>query len=405
MSKENNLSEYYRRASFSLKLMRYIVLIMFIVFIITIMFSMRNTITVDNIQYLMKYADFYNPVTTQATAEFSISSSSDSSFHSMRNNLAVVSKNGIGMYDFSGRKLFNYGFSYSSPAAVCDDRNILVYDIEGTEISIFNTFSRLYTQKFPYSVKAAAINQNGFAVVTNEKSYRSGVIVFNDKYKEIFRWMSPDMFVTAVELHKSASKVVYSAVTTHDGAYKSTIYIYDTITGNIENQVLINDELPVAIKYSLAGDKIVVFTDSMIRFYTETLQEIATHKYNQSKILNFTIENDSVVITESTSISGNSVQISAFDFDGKKFFSDRIPIKINDISMGENILYAIGDQQLFAYEFSQDNTVNKHIFDTGSNFKTIIADSENRYIIANSKKVLRGEISSNTKNSKDDSKK
>lgn len=402
MSNQNKPSEYYQKASFALKITRYCVLLLFITFIIIVMFTMRSSITLDNLQYLMKYADFYDPVSSQEDAEFSISTTTDSSFFALRNNLAVVSRNGIGMYDFSGRKLFNYGFSYSSPAAVCDDRNILVYDIEGTEISIFNSFSRLYTQKFPNSVKAAAINQNGFAVITSEKSYRSGVIVFNDNYKEIFRWMSSDMFLTAVELDKTASKVICSAVKANDGAYETVIYMYDTTNGTVLHQLQLADELPVAIKYSSLGDKIIVVTDSMIYFCSDQLNINSSYKFNQSKINNYVIENDSIVISENTSVSGNSMQVFAFDFNGKQFFTDKLPIKINDLSMSSDVLYAVGDEQLYAYKLGKDNNFNKYIFNTNSNFKTVLSDSENRFILANSKIVSRGSINSNSNNSKDD---
>ena len=140
----------------------------------------------------------------------------------------------------------------------------------------------------------------------------------------------------------------------------------------------------------------------MIYFCSDQLNINSSYKFNQSKINNYVIENDSIVISENTSVSGNSMQVFAFDFNGKQFFTDKLPIKINDLSMSPDVLYAVGDEQLYAYKFGKDNNFNKYIFSTNSNFKTVLSDSENRFILANSKRVSRGSIDSNSNNSKDE---
>ncbi len=390
MSKENNLSEYYRKASGVIRIIRYCTLLLFILFLITIMFSYRNSITLDNLQYLMKYADLYSSSQGEDASEISISSNSDSQYLMLRNNLCVVSRNGVDMYDFTNGKLFNYSFSYSYPAFVNDDRNVLVYDIEGTEISIFNSFSKVYTQKYPYSVKAAAINKSGFAVVTNEESYRSGVIVYNDKYKEVFRWMTHDKYVTTLDISKDASFVVCSAVNADDGGYDSSILLYNTITGKCVNQLRLSDELPISIKYSPDSKRIIIITDSMVYFYDSGLQKGTTYKFNQSKVNEFKVLGDKLILTQNTSISGNSMLILGFDFSGNNIFSIETTLKIDDVAICDNYLYAIGEQKLCVYEFSENYEIrNLDILLTDSLYESVLADSENRFIITNSKKAQR----------------
>ena len=139
--------KYYQKAALAVKITRYIATFLFIVFVLSCIFIFRSDITVENIQYLMKYADFYDNTEVPDSAEISVNADSESHVFMLRDNLAVVSRSGIGLYEFSGKKLFNYSLAYSDPGVSSDGRDILVYDITGNEISIFNSFSRVYSQK------------------------------------------------------------------------------------------------------------------------------------------------------------------------------------------------------------------------------------------------------------------
>jgi len=398
MPMQNQLEEYYRRSSNALRLVRYIVLLIFILFLLSCIFLFRNDITLDNIQYLMKYADFYGSSDTNDTSDISISADSESQMLMLRDNLAVISKSGIGLYEFSGRKLFNYNFSYSNPGIAYDDRNILVYDISGTEISIFNSFSRVYSQKYPYSVKSGCINDSGFAIVTNEKTYRSGVIAYNSKYEEVFRWMSADRYVSALALNDIGTRLACCAVTSQNGVYDTKIIIYDLTSGEVDSEISLSDELPLKIVYSEDSSRIILITDSMIHFYNTKLEDEKTYKYNQSKIDKYFLSDRMVVISESNNLSGNSMTLIGFDYSGQQLFSENADSKVSDISIGKDMLYALSPQYVYCYAINDDLSVEPEgKFATGSQYRHILSDSSDRYIVADTKSAHRSSVEDSQK--------
>ena len=88
--------KYYQKAALAVKITRYIATFLFIVFVLSCIFIFRSDITVENIQYLMKYADFYDNTEVPDSAEISVNADSESHVFMLRDNLAVVSRSGIG---------------------------------------------------------------------------------------------------------------------------------------------------------------------------------------------------------------------------------------------------------------------------------------------------------------------
>ncbi len=396
MQNKPNLVKYYVRAANILKLTRLAVVLLFILFLLSCILVFRNDITLDNVQYLMKYADFYDASLASDEAEISISADSESQILTIRDNLAVVSRSGIGLYEFSGHKLFNYNFSYSSPAAVHDGRNILVYDIKGTDLSIFNSFSRVYSQEYPYGVKTACINQGGFAIVTGESSYRSVAIAYNSKFEEIFRWECADRYITSVDLSEDGSKLLCTAVNSTDGIYDTLIVIYDAHSGEILCEKSISDELALKAVFSMDGKNIFIMTDSMMYFTSDKLLENNTYKYNQSKCENFFISDDIVVITESNNLSGNSMEILGFDFYGNMLFSENADSKVTDISISKNHIFALSPQCVYIYSLSENNSLSLiEKKPSKTTYTHILSDSNERYILTDAKKAIRFLVDNN----------
>lgn len=394
--KNFNQSKYYNKVANVLKLIRLLTVLIFILFLLSCILVFRDSITLDNVQYLMKYADFYDASIAKDDAQISITADSESHMLTIRDNLAVVSRSGIGLYEFSGHKLFNYSFSYSSPATVHDNRNILCYDIKGTGLSVFNTFSRVYSQEYPYGVKTACINSSGLALITGDSSFRSVAITYNSKFEEIFRWESADRYITSLDLSEDGSKLVCGAVKSLDGVYDAYVVVYDTRSGKVLSQSTIADELILKVAFSENDKNILVMTDSMLHFYSNSLIESSYYKYNQSKSENYYINDHMIVLTESKNLSGNSMEIIGFDYKGNMMFSENADSKITDISINDNYLFALSNQCVYIYSFNEDGSISlaekKH---TNTTYTHILSDSNNRYILADTKKAHRFSINTN----------
>lgn len=78
----------------------------------------KDNITIDNLRYLIKYIDLSSSDSSPSKTEISISTDESSEFFMLGKDLAVVSNSGVGLYGFSGNKLYQYDHTYASCAAL-----------------------------------------------------------------------------------------------------------------------------------------------------------------------------------------------------------------------------------------------------------------------------------------------
>ena len=390
---DNKIGNYYQKSAFSLKIIRYVTVLIFIVFLISCTLIYRNDITVENIQFLAKYISLNDGSSHYYNDEFQINTTKSSDIFMLRDNVAIVDKTGVALYELSGSKLFNYSFSYSSPAAVSDSHKILIYDIEGNELSIFNSFSKVFTQKYPYSVRSADINDNGFAVITGEKGYRSALIVYNDNFKEYFHWSSEENYLSSLSLAPNGRNVAVTTAKAENGSYKCGVRIFDASQKEPIYKTDEFDELPLYISYSENGKNLYVITDSSIKFYDNRLQSIDSFKFNQSKIEKYYTFGDTILITELNNLSGNSTKVIIFSSHGQKLDELNVNDSVVDVAASNNKIYVLGHDCVFMYSL---NEKKEYVLDStlplNERYGSILCDSEEKCYITNDTTVVRVEF-------------
>lgn len=391
MINNSMMGNYYSRFAFITKIIRYFCTLAFILFLLSCILIFRNDITIENIQLITKHITFGAGSSAAYTDEFPISANESSEVFMVRDNLAVVDKSGISLYELSGQKLFNFRYAYSTPAAVSDKHHTLVYDINGDEIAIYNSFSRVYTEKFPYSVRCADINENGFAVVSNAKTYRSSVYVYNSDYnKRIFEYYSADNYITSLALSQKARELAISCVSSDDGSFDSSIKLFDVRSQNPTHTFELPGEMPVKIGYSSDEENIFAITDSNIHFFTSKLKNIKSYKFNQSKTDFYRIKNDIIVLTEKNNLSGNSMKVIGFKTDGSELFSLDVNDELYDLAIGNDKMFALGKHSVFEFSKDDDGKYRQTgVRAVDTKYNHIVTDTKDNCYITNSSSCIK----------------
>ena len=396
------LAGYYRRAAVVLKLIRFFVLLGFVAFAVFCIGFFKDNITVDNLRYLLKYIDLSATDHTPSDTEIVISAGEGASYELLGNDLAVVSNNGVGLYDFAGNKLYQYDASYTDAAVVSNGKNLLVYDTAGTHLALYNAVSLVLEKKFDYDVKAAYLNDLGcFAVINSEKTYRSGVIVFDRDGGEIFRWMSPDKYLTGVALNANASVVVCSAVSNKNGAFCTEIIAYRTATGEVIAERTLDDALALKIGYADNDSSLWVLTDSAFLCFDRTLTPLGQVSYNPENARFFRSFDDLFLLAESNNLSGSSMTVRAYSYsDASLLFECRTEDRVTDAEYRDGTLYLLERDSLAVYDYGTAEktltplvTLPLHV-----QYRAVRADGYGRYILVGAKNARRGSLAVLLKN-------
>ena len=357
MQDSNKSSNYYQQSAFVLRIFKYASVLLFIIFLISCIVIFRKDITIQNMQLLAKFINL-DTGATEYVEEFSTTASDESEITMLRDNLAVINKNNISLYDLSGQKLFSYNYSLSSPAVVNDEHSIIVHDTDGDVLTIFNAFSKIKDFKYSGNVSSASINDNFFSVITDDESFNSSLKVYGYDYQsrdylEIFTLKSSN-FLTSSAVSHSGRHVAVSSVESDSGSYNCSVNLFDTSSDSslpVLSYKIIN-ELPVRVGFADDNSSLYVITDSAVHFLDSDFECSSIYKFNQSKVDKYYEGDEMLVFTEHNNLSGNSVMITALSEYGETIFELNISDEIYDIAIGKEKLFALGKRNV--YEISKD---------------------------------------------------
>lgn len=392
---DKGLSSYYRRMAALVKLIRFVVLLIFVFFCVYCIGFFRDNITMDNLRYVLKYIDLSGTDNTPSDTEIAIVTDESSSFIMLHNDLAAISNQGCELYDFAGNKLYSYNYAYSNAAAMSNGKNILVYDTEGKELAVYSSVSKVLEMELDYEIKSAFINDLGcLAVVNSEKTYRSGIIVFDRDGKEMFRWMSPDKYVTAVTLNANASEAVCTAVYNSSGSFVTELIVYNTATGEKKHTVTLNDTLGLKIGFAENDSVIYMLTQSRFMCFDKALNPLSSVEYNRNNAKFFKNFENCFVLAESNNLSGSSMTVSGYDYNGNLMFECETDDKVTDAAYSDATLYLLFREKMsvFDYDTTGEGLKEIAVLPLDKQYKAVRTDSYGRYILIGAKNVKRGSL-------------
>lgn len=394
---DSKMGAYYRRAASVLKLVRFAVLLGFVVFAVFCIGFFKDNITVDNLRYLLKYLDLSAADNTPSEAEITLDNSGGTAFALVGNDLAVLDKNGISLYDFAGNKLYRYDMPLASPAMVAGGRNLLVYDTDGKTLAMFDAVSKVLEKSFDYDVKAACLNDLGcFAVITAEKTYRSGVVVFDSDGKELFRWMSPDKYLTGVALNANATVVTCTVLTNKDGAFCTELVSYRTATGEKIASRTLEDTLALSIGYAANDAYVYVLSDNAFLSFDRELNDVGRASYNPENARFFRAFDDVFLIAESNNLSGSSMTVRAYGYDASPLFECSREETVLDACYRDRTLYLLERDRLSVYDYGTEEPILTPLVSVplDMQYRAVRADTYARYVLIGAKKAKRNSLAS-----------
>ena len=395
--KDYGLAGYYRRSASVIRIVRFAVLLALVIFAVYCIGFFSDTLTEDSVRSVINnvYRSFDD--LTPSETEIKINADDSSSFLMMHNDLAVVSDKGVKVYAFSGDKLLEYGYTYSDAAAVTAGEYLLVYDIKGKEMALYNSVAKLFSKHFEYDVKAAYINDMGyFAVVNSEKTYRSGVIVYgpekNNSYDEIFRWMSPDKHILSIALNSNASELVCSAVFNRNGAFVTELIVYDVATGVKKHSAELADTMVMKLGYTDNDSGIFALADGRFFSFDKNLEQKGVAEFNRANAKFFKQTEDVFIVSESNNLSGSSMTINVFDYDANRILEFSTDEKVTDAAMVGTRLYVLYKESLAVYECESGAVSEIARRPLGIQYDAIRTDSYGRYVLIGARSALRGSV-------------
>ena len=346
-------NKYYSRIADRIKLAKWFMIAFLVLFIFGGMVFNSKELNADNLSYLLRYLNIQGSNKT-VKSDFYVELDEASSICYYKNNIAVLRKNRIDIYDMNGKRNFTSKLIYSNPVLKASDKYIIAYDLGSNKLEIFNSFSRVFEYKGDRPIYSADITEKGNIVyVTDEKGYNSAVYVMNSGFGVTFRCMFEKDYIVCADIDDKGEKLAVAGFFAQDGDYLGRIILYDTNSQDSKKKIEIYGQQPYGVKLNENG--IFAAFENSLRFYNLSGDEIYNYNFMYRKIQQMSLTSKFAAVVLSEKTLGTDDRILIFDANADILYDNIINAEIMDMKFSEDyrFLYFLTRTGLYKIDITQ----------------------------------------------------
>ncbi|MGN1047165.1 MAG: DUF5711 family protein [Eubacteriales bacterium] len=369
-------NKYYSKIASVYSAVRYVLLVILVLFVSVSAIRNSDSITYDNLMFLMKDLGSVAESAGDNFETFSYNPDTTRSYAGFRKNLAVASSTGLTIYSGDGKPIFEGTDKYTDPIIETSDRYLLLYDFGKNGFSLFNSFARIYTETLDYEVFCADISDSGvFAVATRTKEYNSAVLIYTKNCKLKSRFLSEDRVID-VSVNKNGNRACVLAFDSENAAFKTKITILKPGESTPVASLTLSDTFPLSCRYTENGN-LTVFCDRALYFYDGDGNLINSFSFSSVPETAELGKKGTVI-----SVSGNAVttesEITVFDQSGNILYSGKTDGKVVSVSYIDGYVFSLAGNRLTRTNITTSESV---FAETSGNGKDMIVYTEKDVMI------------------------
>ncbi len=332
-------NEYYENVSAKLGIVQ--VVLYFSLFAFVVLSFVRNTnlITYRNFYYFFKDLDASaEKIDVLHSDSVSYPTSSSQSFTLYRGGLAVAGNTAVTVFTATGRQTVSQTVSYQNPVARGAGKYLLVYELGGTQYSLYNSYTQVYSGKSDHPINGAAVSDSGmYALLSSSETYTSVVNLYSSNFSLINRY-EKNGYVMDLSLNEKGSMLALLVADANGSAFRSHIELYRPREDSLHASLELGDGLAFSAAFTSSGN-VAVVCGSAVLYVTSEGKLLSSHDFAGYTPISVDLGKDGAAIClQETEISEQN-RIIVFDKDGEMLYNEDVPVKVQEISRSEKTVY------------------------------------------------------------------
>ncbi len=375
---------YYERISSALGMLQVILYLSLFAFVVLSFFRNTELITYQNFYHFFKDLNASAETVDVFNADsVSYPTADEQDFTLYRQGLAVAGNHSVSVFTATGRQTLSAQVQYRHPVAVGAGKYLLVYELGGSQYSIYNSYTQLYTGKSDYPITGAAVSDAGlYAIVSSSETYTSVVSLYNEHFSLINRY-NKNGYVMDVSINEKGSLLSILTSQSKNGLFSTELMVCEPK----KTEALVQKELASSLGLSCAftkGGVSVLCTDEML-LVSEQGALLASYSLPPGSLSGVVNSEDGIVLyIKATSVLEES-RLLAFDENGKLICNELIEDELLQLSrVGDSLFYTTPSSVV--RKNLRDGTVDVHSVDTGQ--KQMLAVEHNMILLCSPQKAV-----------------
>ena len=339
-------NQYYENVSAGLGILQVILYFTLFAFVILSFVGNTNLITYRNFYYFFKDLD--------ASAESIDVFKSDSMtyptdktqyFTLYRGGLAVIGDHSVSAFTETGRQTVSETIQYRNPMAEGRGRYLMVYEMGGTQYSLYNSYTQLYADETDYPINGVAVSDSGvYAILSSSESYSSVVSLYNDNFALINRY-NKNSFVTDVAIDEKGKLVALLSAEPKGGTFETSLELYVPGETEAKQKLSLRNGMAYSCSFTSSGTLAVLFSDSIVFVSSDGKILNEFDFQGETPLLTDVGDDGAAIMLRRSSISAKN-HIIVFDKNGKTLYNKDVDVQVDAFSRFGNALFLMTDSEI-----------------------------------------------------------
>ncbi len=347
---------YYESIADCYKYVRLGMLVIFAVVMLLIIFLCNKELRPENFKYLFKYIDVDPAAVSSNYKDIYYDTNDDTFIAFYKGDLAIVGDGKFKLYNIAGNNILEENLETENALCDSEGKYLVMYYPGMKSVSIFNSFSKLYSVVYDYPVMYASSGDNGsFAVVTRDEKYRSAVYIYNSSFKTAYTWRSNEKYAVSAAVSANGKNAAVLTYIQRGGTYLREIYVRNISKDKQMLSVSSEGGMPIKVGFFANDNMYVVYADG-VEFYNKDFEKIKSISFDSEMQFYNTFSDGFACITGKNK---SDTVVHYYDAKGNKKLTENFVHTVLDIKAIDDIIYLLTDTKI--YRFKDGNLANAEI--------------------------------------------
>ncbi len=339
-------SIYYESIADCYKYIRQGMLIVFAGVILLIIILCNQDLRPENFKYLFKYIDV-DPVAVSSNYKDIYYDTNDDTFIAFyKGDLAIVGDGKLKLYNIAGNNILDEDLETENAICDSDGKYLVMYSPGMNNVSIFNSFSKLYNIEYDYPVMSASAGDNGsFAVVSRDEKYRSAVYIYNNSFKTSYTWRSNEKYAVSAAVSSNGKNAAILTYIQQDGTYLREIYVRNISKDKQMLSASSEGGMPIKVGFFANDNMYVVYSDG-VEFYNKDFKKIKSISFDSEMQFYNTFSDGLACITGK---SKSNTIVHYYDANGDEKFVENFQHTVLNIEIVYDTIYLLTDTEIYRF--------------------------------------------------------
>ncbi len=335
------IQTHYTKLARRAALIRYVCMILVVVFAVYSFSFHSDEITLANFRYMLKFINLGDEADSPAGTLIAFDGNEGNRGLIYKGDLAILNEGGLTITGWDGEVLHKSAFSFNHPKMEQDGSYLYCYDLGGKELKIFNSYQQLSkTPTFDYPIYGLATSQgNNFAVISSAKGYRTAVFVYNNNFLLRYSAYFGDKYVAFTDISDDGNEFIVAAYNSKNGTIVTTVSKFRIDTKDAIYTKEFQGEMPLGLNYT--SDGYCLTTSDYSRTFNADNELVSEVSFGSRRLLSGKVYGERRAVTYAMEGLSGGTEVVIYRPNGSIEYRKQFPTSLSDATICGDTLYTL----------------------------------------------------------------